>query len=295
MLSQPKNDTADHVSNWSSVEISLEQATELKVELFTAALFESGVAGTEQRGEGPEMLVIASFPPEIDRETITETVQNCVDATGLALVKVEINEVEPIDWETHWRTHFHPLGFGKFWVVPSWLEAPAEAEQVLIVDPGMAFGTGRHETTSLCLRRIVEGTVPASVLDVGTGTAILAMAAIMNGATRVVGTDNDPDALVVARENAERNGLSEHLELSGDDPDVLQEEFELVVANILRDPLIELAPKIVSATKVGGNVVLSGILERQVADVRAAYESCGLQYVEHAVEGEWARLEMTKT
>ena len=282
------------MSNWSSVEISLEKATELKVELFTAALFEAGVAGTEQRGEGTEMLVIASFPPEIERETISETVQTCAVVTGLVIDKIQINEVEPIDWETHWRTHFHPLGFGKFWIVPSWLEAPPEAEQILVVDPGMAFGTGRHETTSLCLRRIVEGAVPASVLDVGTGTAILAMAAIMNGATRVVGTDNDPDALIVARENAQRNGLSDQLELSGHDPDILQEEFELVIANILRDPLIQLAPKIVAATKKGGSVVLSGILERQVADVQAAYESCGLDYVEHAVEGEWARLEMRK-
>jgi len=282
------------VSQWLSVEIVLKTASQIQVELFTGALFESGVSGTEIKDTGPDVIVIASFSPDILASSIEGIVKQCLDAAGASSKSITTKAVEPIDWSTHWREHFHPLGFGSFWVVPSWLEPPEEAEQILVVDPGMAFGTGRHETTSLCLKRIVQGEVPSSVLDVGTGTAILAMAAMLQGAHRVMGTDNDPDALIVARENAERNGLSDGLRLSGLDPDRLNEEFELVIANILRDPLIELAPRIVSATAAGGRVVLSGILDRQVSDVRKAYEACGLNYVDVELEGEWARLEMSK-
>ena len=282
------------MSEWLSVEIVLESASNIQLELFTHALFEGGVSGTEIKDTGPELIVIASFAPEIPPENIQGIVDQALLGANVTSKTVTVNTVEPVDWSTHWREHFHPLGFGSFWVVPSWLEAPEEAEQVLVVDPGMAFGTGRHETTGLCLKRVVEGPVPDSVLDVGTGTAILAMAAIMKGATQVMGTDNDPDALVVARENAERNNLSDSLRLSGLDPDALNEEFELVIANILRDPLIHLAPRIVQATASGGRVVLSGILGRQVEDVRKAYEDCGLSYVNVEHEGEWACLEMSK-
>ena len=282
------------MSEWLSVEIALESSPEVKLDVFTGALFEGGIAGLEIRDSSNPTVIVASFPPEIPSDQIPQIIENGLQLSGLSASKVTTNSVEPIDWSTHWRTHFHPLGFGKFWVVPSWLEAPPEAEQVLVVDPGMAFGTGRHETTGLCLKRIVDGVVPESVLDVGTGTAILVMAAMMKGARRVMGTDNDPDALIVARENAERNGLSEGLRLSGQDPDELDEQFELVIANILRDPLIQLAPRIVAATSPGGRVVLSGILGRQVPEVRKAYETCGLNYVEHQTDGEWACLEMSK-
>jgi ribosomal protein L11 methyltransferase len=283
------------MSDWLSVEIDLDTANEHVADVFTAALFEGGVAGLEIRDGGESITVIASFAPEIEAGTIPGIIDKALSVANLTASKITTNAIEPIDWSTHWRKHFHPLGFGRFWVVPSWLEAPAEAEQVLVVDPSMAFGTGRHETTRLCLKRIIDGDVPASVLDVGTGTAILVMAAMMNGATRVMGTDNDPDALIVARENADRNGLSEGLRLSDKDPDKLNEQFELVIANILRDPLIALAPRIAKATSEGGRVVLSGILESQVSDVRKAYEESGFIYVEHGIEGEWACLEMSKT
>ena len=201
---------------------------------------------------------------------------------------VDVQAVEPVDWATHWRRHFSPLQFGDLWVVPSWLDAPEGAQHILRIDPSNAFGTGSHETTSLCTERIVAGPLPEVVLDIGTGTGILAMAALLFGAQRAVGTDNDPDALVVARENAEKNGLGDRLTLTGDGPETLG-RFELVVANILAGPLITHAPQVAEAT--AGTLLLSGILGTQADDVIAAYKTQGLTFVKRTDRGEWVLLE----
>jgi ribosomal protein L11 methyltransferase len=177
-------------------------------------------------------------------------------------------------------------------VVPSWLEPPDGAVHVLRMDPGMAFGTGSHETTALCLERIAELSPVRSILDVGTGTGILAMGALLLGAERAVGTDNDPEALGVARENAEKNSLEKRLELRDVSPDRLGERFELVVANILSDPLIEMAPRLVKALAPGGRLVLSGILGTQAEGVARAYEAQGLKDRTITPRGEWVRIDL---
>lgn len=278
---------------WISVEIEMPEGTdEMTLDVLSGELFETGVAGIEVRDLVPPIVVVASFEPGTSGDELRARIEPALAAANVEGAQLTVNSVEPIDWATHWRHHFSPMSFGDLWVVPSWLEPPDGAQHVLRIDPGMAFGTGMHETTSLCLERIVAGPCAKTVLDVGTGTAILAMAALEFGTERAVGTDNDPDALVVAAENAAHNGFNDRLTLSGDDPDVLNERFELVVANILRGPLIELAPKIRSAIAPGGTLLLSGLLSTQVDDVTAAYEAEGLEQIGVVTKGEWARIDM---
>lgn len=296
------------MSTWLSLEITLpDEATEDTVEALTTALFEAGCAGVEAQNtpelkraaiaeklappEGP-IKVIASFSGETDADALLETIHGVLGEVGIEDAQVAIRTEAPVDWATHWRRHFHPLQFGPLWVVPTWLEAPADAKAVLRMDPGMAFGTGSHETTAMCLERIVELSPMPSVLDVGTGTGILALGALLLGAERAVGTDNDPDALKVARENAELNGLGDRLELSGNTPERLGQRFPVVVANILAEPLIKLAPQLARAVAPGGALSLSGVLLTQAEQVAKAYEAQGLKRLKIAERGEWSRIDL---
>ncbi len=281
------------MSEWLSVELTLPPtADEMAIDVLSGALFEVGCAGIETRDTTRPVVLIAAFGPDTPREEVPELVEGALAEAGLEAVGVRIADVEPIDWSTHWRRHFQAMAFGKLWVVPTWLEVPAGAEHVLRMDPGMAFGTGSHETTALCMERISELSPVPSILDVGTGTGILAMAALRLGAQRAVGTDNDPGALEVARENAQLNGLT--LELSGAEPDALGETFPLVVANILAQPLIGMAPRLVAAVAPGGKLALSGLLVTQADEVAKAYEAQGLTGRVVTARGEWARVDLVK-
>lgn len=280
------------MEGWISVDITMPlEVDELALDLLSGALFEAGVAGIEVRDQSSPTVVVASFSPDIAPGALHERVEPALAAAGITPGGVEVRSEQPIDWATHWRRSFEPIDFGALWVVPTWLEPPAGAEHVLRIDPGMAFGTGRHETTALCMERIAE-LRPGSILDVGTGTGILAMGALLLGTQRAVGTDNDPDALIVARENAALNGFADRLVLRAEAPDALGERFDVVVANILRDPLIALAPAIRAAVASGGHVVLSGLLGTQVEAVQAAYVAAGLSAVAVARRGEWARVDL---
>ena len=283
------------VEGWTAVVITLPDGVDNhRLDLLSGELFTAGSAGLEIRDRQEPAEVVASFEPGLSIDVVHANVSLALESVGIAPRRIEVEDVPPIDWETHWRRDFEAMSFGPLWVVPTWLEPPAEAQYVLRLDPGMAFGTGRHETTALCLERLVARAPIDSVLDVGTGTGILAMAALLLGTPRAVGTDNDPDALVVARENAERNGLSDRLDLSGDAPDALGQQFSFVVANILRDPLIALAPEIGAALRPGGAVLLSGILDTQVDDVVRAYHAAGFTGRQIAIRGEWAAVELSR-
>jgi ribosomal protein L11 methyltransferase len=168
-------------------------------------------------------------------------------------------------------------------------DPPGAAEVVL--DPGMAFGTGTHATTSLCLAAIdafLSRRPGASVLDVGTGSGLLAIAARKLGAGRVAANDNDPIAVAVAAENAERNAAA--LELTGDPPSTIPGSFDLVVANILANVLVELAPDLARRAAPGGEVVLAGVLVPQEAEVAAAFLAQGLEALPGERRGEWSLL-----
>lgn len=211
--------------------------------------------------------------------------------------EVEFELLADRDWEREWMDGFTPLKMGqRLWIVPSWHEAPEPEAVNLLLDPGLAFGTGTHPTTALCLEWLdglaVAGELESkAVLDVGCGSGILAIAALKLGASRAVGTDIDPQALQASRDNAERNAIAE-ARLTLFYPEQLEEgPFPVVVANILAGPLVELAPTIAGQVAPGGHLVLSGILAQQAEEVLVAYEAQGL-VMESPVEREgWVRLE----
>ena len=192
-----------------------------------------------------------------------------------AAARIELEALEDRDWERAWMDHFQPMRFGQhLWVVPTGMAAPEDPEAVVLdLDPGLAFGTGTHPTTALCLQWL-DGHPPRgrTVLDFGCGSGILAIAALKLCAARALGTDIDDQALWASRENAVRNGVEARLALMlpGDLPG---EPVDLLLANILANPLIQLAPRLAALVRPGGQLLLSGILAEQADSVMAAYAS----------------------
>ena len=227
---------------------------------------------------------------EADAMDLTAALTN----EGLWVERVESVAPDPVDWNEQWKIHFQPFRVGALWIGPTWHEPPDDAELVLRLDPSMAFGTGLHPSTRLCLESLADLNSRTDLLDVGTGSGILALASLRFGTPAAVGTDVDPESLRVARENAEANGLSDRFELTGEPPDALGRAFSTVVANILAQPLIDLAPAIAAATAPGGRVLLAGILETQVPEVEAAFVAAGLRTRTVRTQGEWALLELDR-
>jgi ribosomal protein L11 methyltransferase len=182
---------------------------------------------------------------------------------------LRIAEVPPQDWVRLTQSQFEPVEITPdLWVVPSWHEAPAQARLVIRLDPGLAFGTGTHPTTRMCLRWIAlhlhQG---CRVLDYGCGSGILAIGAALCGAAEVDAVDIDVDAVTAAQANAVANQVSINTGL----PDVAQGQYGLVVANILAAPLKVLAPLLCAHVGQGGHLLLAGILSRQIEEIQAAY------------------------
>lgn len=211
-------------------------------------------------------------------------------------------DCRPLDpnWRDRWKRWFKGFRISdQLAVRPPW-EAPdgPETGLTLVIEPGMAFGTGQHETTWLCLELLeglrVEGSLPSTFLDVGCGTGILAIAAAGMGVGRVTGVDIDPDAIRCAVENAEANGVAGQLELSTTPAAELPDVYPLVVANILGHILLRLADDLVARTALGGTLVLSGLLETQREELQRAFESRGCRLEGSAVRGPWVRLDMRR-
>jgi ribosomal protein L11 methyltransferase len=204
--------------------------------------------------------------------------------------KYKLEPLEDKDWEREWMDNFHPMQFGtRLWICPSWRDVPDPNAVNVMLDPGLAFGTGTHPTTALCLRWL-DGIDVANkvVVDFGCGSGILALAALKLGAKRVVAIDIDPQALQATQENARRNGVEDRLDvyLPADQPTL---EADVVMANILSGPLLELQDVISSYCKPSGLLVLSGILAEQVTKIEAAYTR-DFALDESAIDGEWARV-----
>lgn len=214
--------------------------------------------------------------------------------------EIEYELLADRDWEREWMDDFMPLQMGKrLWIVPSWHQPPAPDAVNLILDPGLAFGTGTHPTTALCLEWLdalaVSGKLAnGPVLDVGCGSGILAIAALKLGASRADGTDIDPQALQASRDNAERNGIEEP-RLTLYYPEQLPAgRYPVVTANILAEPLIELATTIADHVAPGGRIALSGILDNQAGQVWEAYHAQGLDMDEPMLREGWVRLTGTR-
>lgn len=203
----------------------------------------------------------------------------------------QLETIADQDWERSWMDNFQPLCFGKrLWIVPSWCEAPEPNAVNLLLDPGLAFGTGTHPTTALCLEWLDQYMQKdLEVIDFGCGSGILAIAALLLGAKQVIGTDIDPQALEASRDNAERNHIAEeHF------PVYVPEQMpkvtaDVVLANILAGPLVELAPTLLALTGAKGWICLSGILEEQAEEVRQAYQD-HFNLQETVVKDGWVRI-----
>lgn len=245
--------------------------------------------------EPPVKTVRAYFTPDADLETKLAAVErfireNAPDYGDAPPAAPTVNTIREEDWATGWRQHFSPTRIGRRLVIkPTWEPfAPEPDDLVIELDPGMAFGTGTHPTTRLCLEALEKLGRPEDVLDVGTGSGILAMAASKLGAHRVVGTDIDPDAVEVARENCAMNGVTAELTITplADIPG----QFAVVLANILAEDLVRMAADLTAKVAPGGALILSGILVEREPYVIDGFAATGLALAETTREGEWSCL-----
>ena len=242
--------------------------------------------------------------PEQDNGAILAAVQDGLDeirswGVDVGAGTIEASRTEDKDWINNWKEYFHQFYVDDILIKPSWEELkPEDREKLLIqIDPGTAFGTGMHETTQLCIRQIRKYVTPETMLlDVGTGSGILSIAAIKLGAKYALGTDLDPCAASAAKENMEANGITEEqfsviLGNVIDDDDVQKEigcgKYDMVCANILAEVLVPLTPVIASRMKKGGVYITSGIIEDKEDVVVNAVKAAGLELLEINYQGEW--------
>lgn len=268
---------------------------------------EDALAGTELEtpqfgepdasGSGPvtplwrESRVAALFEPS---ENLIGRVAAATVAAGIDdLPEIELEDVAEQDWVRLTQAQFDPIRVNdRLWIVPSWHAAPDPDAINLILDPGLAFGTGSHPTTFLCLQWLTEvlrdeRKTQLSVLDYGCGSGILGIAAAKLGATSVLGVDIDDNALIAARDNAANNHVALALRHS---KEPLDERFDIVIANILTNPLCVLAPLLAGRVAGGGRIALSGVLAPQAAQVIAAYAPWLALHAGAERDG-WVRLE----
>ena len=255
---------------------------------------------TTHNFESGRTIVAVYLADRPERRALQARLQEQVKALakfGLPIgsVRIAIEKVAPEDWRHSWKRHFKPLEVGRALLIrPSWSQRRARrGQRVVVLDPGLSFGTGQHATTRYCLQAIVapwkSGEPHSSLLDIGTGTGILAIAAAKLGYSNVEAFDNDPVAVRVAKQNARRNRVS----CSIDQMDVgcltmqPRHRFDVVCANLIDTLLIEHARRIASRLRAGGRLVLAGVLNRQFAAVAKAYAIRGLRVVARDVTDGW--------
>ena len=233
--------------------------------------------------------IVALYDAETDMDLVVTQLKASNVLDDNFAYKVE--QLEDKDWEREWMDNFHPMKFGeRLWICPSWREIPEPDAINVMLDPGLAFGTGTHATTALCLEWLESIDLKGkTVIDFGCGSGILAIAAIKLGAAKVVGIDIDPQAITASKDNATRNGVADQLELflPQDQPENLV--ADVVVANILAAPLRELSSIITAHVKPNGALAMSGVLDIQALDV-ASYYSENFTLDAIAEQQEWCRI-----
>jgi len=252
------------------------------------AIFEPGV------GETPlwkALVLNALFESDADHGAIVSALREALPE--LSPEQIHFREVADQDWERAWMDRFQPMRFGRrLWIYPWNLEPPANDQESVVVrlDPGLAFGTGTHPTTALCLEWL-DG-LPLrnrTVLDFGCGSGVLAIAALKLGAAKAIGVDNDPQALTASLDNAQRNDVSDRLALytPGDLPAL---QCDVLIANILAGPLHDLAPVFASLVKPGAAFALSGILAGQEQELLQRYAATGFTDLKVVPREDWMRI-----
>ncbi|HEX8351425.1 MAG TPA: 50S ribosomal protein L11 methyltransferase [Pyrinomonadaceae bacterium] len=281
--------------NWYAVDVTAAAGAREAVEY---ALMEAGALGTEERGASPSggegsVDVAGYFETEPEVEAVRSALLEALTIYGLASADVRglsLREVEGRDWLAEWKRNWRPTEVGRFVVAPPWSEIPEGGGRIVIrVEPGMAFGTGTHETTRLCLAAIEKHFGGGSFLDVGTGTGVLAIAAAkLREGARVEACDTDPLAVSVAEENARLNGVGERVGFRVGSVDETTASADLVCANLTADVILPLLPALLGATC--GRLVLSGILATQAEEVCARLLELGAAGYELARDGEWVAI-----
>ena len=236
--------------------------------------------------------IAKSVLPQIRRD-IEEMSSNCDGALPLGSLEMTTRQVEGDDWIEIWRKHFRPIHIGRIVVVPEWIEySPQPGEQVVLLDNNMAFGTGEHETTSMCVELLQNYITPQSVcIDVGCGSGILGISAIKLGAKYAYLTDIDWVAVKSANHNCALNGVADKVTVAHSD--LLENsgiQADIMLANITADVLERLAPSIPKNLKAGGVLILSGIIDSKLGDVINVYRAQGLSLADEVKKGEWNAL-----
>jgi ribosomal protein L11 methyltransferase len=281
--------------NWYALDVTLAARAREAVEY---ALMEAGALGTEggagDAGEGDAREVVTAYfdsPPEVER--VRAELSEALRVYGLAssdVRELKFREVEGRDWLAEWKSGWRPAVVGRFVVAPPWSEVgEALGRLVIRVEPGMAFGTGTHETTRLCLAAVEKHFRGGSFLDVGTGTGILAIAAAMLApSARVEACDTDPLAVSVAEENARLNGVAPRISFRVGSVDDSTASADVVCANLTADVILPLLPALTAATC--GRLILSGILDTQAEQVWARLLELGAEDCEVTRDGEWVAI-----
>lgn len=281
-------------SRWWLATVSVARDFE---ELVGAALFEAGSTGIITLDESATSVTLgAYFDERFDPGTVKQALEATSAQSGQAeaLRGFSATPVPEQDWMQKWKEGFQAIEIGRRLVVaPSWKLAEQDNDRIVIqVDPGMAFGTGTHETTRLCLEAIEERWTGGSILDVGTGTGILAIAAaVLAPGSRVTAIDVDPQAVEVARENLAINGVAESVELCEAQPrDFARREFDFVVANLTAEVIVDLMTDLAGCLAPNGLMIMSGILSELASDVERALGEAGFRVVDRRDAGEWRLL-----
>ncbi|MEK6280618.1 MAG: 50S ribosomal protein L11 methyltransferase [Acidobacteriota bacterium] len=287
-MSFPKENNA---VMWHALDVEIEAEAREAVEY---ALMEAGALGTETKDSEDRALTVTGYFGGIpDRERVRAELAEALriyELPSSSVLEMSVREVANEDWLGEWKKNWQPVGVGRFVVAPPWSEIPSSNDRIIIrIEPGMAFGTGTHETTRLCLAAIERYFEGGSFLDVGTGTGILAIAAarLFPGA-QIDACDTDEEAVEIARENARLNEASDIVFHVGSVDDATP-SADFVCANLTANVINDLIRSLLGVTC--GRLVLSGILDIQVEDVLARIHECGVSTpIQTARDGEWAAL-----
>ncbi len=284
--------------NWYAVDILGEYEASEAIE---SALNELGALGTEIDGlrkKKDEPLMVTGFFDEVlDDETIRSSVDDSLSIYGFAndaVKNIAHRTVEETDWLAEWKKHWKATEIGKFIIAPPWSEIEESEKIVIRVEPNMAFGTGTHETTQLCLKAISERyNSSQSVLDVGTGTGILAIAAAKLGGTNILACDTDLDSVKIARENAVLNDVGGQIEFFDGSIDITTPQFDFVCANLTIDVIVPIIDLLLAKAK--HTLLLSGILSEQEPQIREALQKYEISDSQFEIEraGEWISVIVT--
>lgn len=273
-------------SGWYALDVDIDGAAHEAVEY---ALMEAGALGTETTDRG----VVAYFAETPNRERVRNELIDALriyDLPSSSVRDMNLREVAERDWLEEWKQSWQPVEIGRFIIAPPWSNVGDVHDRLVIrIEPGMAFGTGTHETTRLCIDALQKHFAGGSFLDVGTGTGILAIAAAkLFPQVDIEACDTDETAIVIARENAQLNGVAEQINFWAGSIDDSTASADLVVANLTADVIVSIMPALVGVAC--GKLILSGILETQIDMVQASLHAHGIDEFEITQDGEWVAL-----